>query len=410
MHKPLAIAVALALVPAAHAAEGRFDWLAVSGFGTIGASMTDDDNIAFRYPFQKNAKANQWATDIDSRVGAQFDINRGGTFSGVLQVMGQQREDGDFSFEVEWANAMWTINENWRVRAGRMVTPVFMQSDYQNVGYALIPVRYSPEMSGNYPLSRHDGAEVIFGSELGPGRIQLQAYGGTTRYATSTLEYKADAVYGAAATYTWNDWTFRASATGVKLKVVGSGATSLTTASNIMAAVPSAVCPACAEESKKFADIVEGADGTFFGLGTMYDDGTWYALGEVGIRKASAAIPDTMGYQLLGAYRWRTLTPFVSVSGYKTDSNNQAVLPTSLGALAAGVNGLYESFATDRTTFSVGTRWDFYRNVALKLQADFVDHKYPERQMSGAWPRTTTGPTAYDGKVNLYTATLDFVF
>ena len=70
---------------------------------------------------------------------------------------------------------MWTINDSWRVRAGRMVTPIFMLSDSQNVGYSMVPVRYSREMGDNYPLSRHDGAEVIFGTELGPGRLQVQA-------------------------------------------------------------------------------------------------------------------------------------------------------------------------------------------------------------------------------------------
>ncbi|WP_172202479.1 hypothetical protein [Niveibacterium sp. COAC-50] len=414
MKKRIATAVALALAGPACAADGQFDWLSFSGFGTLGASMTDDKAVGFRLPTQKNVEADEWATDIDSKLGVQLDFNRGGTISGVLQVIGAQRNEGKYEAEVEWANVMWTINENWRVRAGRMVTPVFLQSDSQNVGYSMIPARYTQEMLGNYPLSRHDGAEVIYGREVGAGRLQVQAFGGVTKYSTAAFDFKADAIYGAAATYSIGPWTFRASGTGVNLKVTGQGADNLTAVANGLAAVPSALCANCAEESQKFKDIVEGSGGSFFGLAATYDEGDWFAQAEYGIRNGSAVIPDTSGLMLLGAYRWKTLTPYIGYSYYTTSAPEGQQLtvasasPVSVKGLAAAVNGIYDSFATDRSVITIGTRWDFYRNVALKLQAEFVQHEYENKAMGGSWPRVAG--TTYDGKVNLYTATLDFVF
>lgn len=268
-------------------------------------------------------------------------------------------------------------------------------------------------MAGNYPLSRHDGAEVLFNTELGNGQLQVQGFAGTTRYKTSSLEYKADLVAGAAVTYSTGPFTLRGSATTVDLKVVGSGANTLLTLANLgnPAFVP--ICPNCAGEADKLKAIVDGAGGTFFGLGGTYDDGKWYVQAEYGFRKAEAVVPDTSGYMVLGAYRIQRFTPYLGYSAYATDSNNQAVIaipagaPAQFAALATGYNTLLESFATDRSVFTVGARWDFYRNVALKLQAEFVKHDYPERALAGSWPRTGL---PYDGKTNLYTATLDFVF
>ncbi|MCX9157541.1 hypothetical protein OPU71_15540 [Niveibacterium sp. 24ML] len=415
MRTPISIAVALALAGPAVGQEARFDWLAVSGFGTLATSMTDDPAVGFRMPFQKNVKADTWATDVDSKLGLQFDVNRGGEFSGVLQVVAQQRDKGDYKAEVEWANVMWTINDSWRVRAGRMVTPVFMLSDSQNVGYSMVPVRYAREMGDNYPLSRHDGAEVIFGAELGPGRLQVQAFGGVTSYNTASTSYKADAIFGAAATYSTGPWTFRASGTSVQLKAVGNSANSLSAIATALANPALApLCPNCKEESQNFQDIVDGSSGVFFGLGMSYDEGAFYGHAEYGIRQGSAIVPDTSGLLLLGAYRWRTLTPFISYSMSTTSIDEAPVIATPAGspaafrALAGAVNGVYYGQATDRSAITIGSRWDFYRNVALKVQAEFIEHEYDSIPMGGTWPRVAG--TTYDGKVNLYTASIDFIF
>lgn len=412
MHKRIAIAVGLALCPIAQAADGQFDWLTFSGYGTLGVSSTDDKNVGFHYPNQKNAKADEWATDVDSRLGVQLDFNRGGTVSGVLQVLAMQQDKGEYKAEVQWANVMWTINDSWRVRAGRMVTPVFMQSDYVNVGYSLIPVRYAPEMAGNYPLSRHDGAEVVFGSDLGAGHVQVQGYGGTTRYTIPDAEYKASAIYGGAATYTQGPWTLRGSATGVKIKVVGAAADQIASQAALLTnPLIASGCPACAAEAPRFTNTVDGTKGQFYGLGAAYDEGNWYAQAEYGYREAQdSLLPKTSGWMLLGAYRISAFTPYVQYSGFRTHSVNDFTgTGTGLGALAAqALKDYYGHNRSGRDVFSLGSRWDFYRNVALKAQADFVKHEHADAPFTGVY--VNKDPAAYDGRTNLYTVTLDFVF
>lgn len=411
MKKPIALAVIAALSGGASAADGQFDWLSFSGFGTLAASSTDDKNVGHHFPFQKNYKADQWATDVDTRMGVQLDVNRGGTFSGVLQLTAMQRDKGEFRADVEWANVMWTINEAWRVRVGRMVTPVFMQSDSRFVGYAMIPVRYDQALTDIYALSRHDGAEAIFATGLGGGNLQLQGFAGTSKYRVPGIELEGELIAGGAATYSYGPFTVRGGYTGGKAKVIGAAADQFKTISAALGnPLLAPACPLCAGEQTKFNELTEGFDFSLFSVGGSYDSGNWYAQAEYTSATYTGTLSDTSGYLVLGAYRWGRFTPFISASGLSTSSNNEAVL-TGVGPaapLAAAVNGIYLSHLVDRTTFSVGLRWDFASNVALKIQADMVKHDHPTAPMGGSFPNLS--PAAYDGKVNLYTAALDFIF
>jgi len=58
----------------------------------------------------------------------------------------------------------------------------------------------------------------------------------------------------------------------------------------------------------------------------------------------------------------------------------------------------------DQTTFTLGTRWDFRRNMALKAQVDFV------RGASDSLFLYPISDEAFDGKLNVYSVSLDFVF
>ncbi|HSD37095.1 MAG TPA: hypothetical protein VLC92_06280 [Rhodocyclaceae bacterium] len=413
-HTASALALAISLIGAssARAEDGQFPWLNFSGYGTLGVVKTDDPHVGFQYPNQATSRGNTWNSDVDTRIATQFDINRGGPVSGVLQLMAIQREDGSFKAAVEWANVMWTVNDNWRVRAGRMVTPVFLQSDYRFVGYSLIPGRYSPEMAGNYPLSNHDGAEVIYGTDLGSGHLQLQGYGGTTKFQTASLDLKATYLFGGAATYTTGPYTFRASATSADLKAVGATATDARNLASLLNSAPVAsTCTGCATSAQYFQNATESVKGQFYGLAFAYDEGPWYGQAEYGYRNVDDGIlPRTSGWLMLGAYRYNRFTPFVSYSGFRTHSANEATLSgTGYGAIgAAAVNNLYLSNASNRDVFGVGVRWDFYRNVALKLQAETVKHEHKDAPFTGSY--VNLDPQSYDGRTNLYTATIDFVF
>jgi hypothetical protein len=73
--------------------------------------------------------------------------------------------------------------------------------------------------------------------------------------------------------------------------------------------------------------------------------------------------------------------------------------------LNAGLNSLLEAIA-DQKTVSAGTRWDFAKNVDLKLQ---VDHTHLGVGSSGTLINVQPGFVP-GGTVNLFSAAIDFVW
>lgn len=404
MKRTITVALALAFSGLACASDDQ-DLVALSGFGTFGATRGNDAAIGYRYPFQKNTHPDNWATDMDSRIAAQLDYNKGGKFSGVAQVVGIQRFQGSFKPDLEWFNASWQINDQWRTRVGRMVTPIFMQSDSQNVGYSLIPARYALEMSNVYPVTRHDGADLLYNTQVGEGNLQIQGFAGHTRYKAPTSEYKADLILGATSTYSRGPYTLRGSFTSVDVKIVGSAVSGLNA---IAAGLAANGCSGCADEAERFRKASSGFNTKFYALGASYDEGPWYGQVEYVLRKGEAIASDGHGFVLLGAYRYKNLTPYVS---YSRQKNDKPGAPDSVAAVpiwGAAANSSYQSGDVSRKTKTVGVRWDFAKNIDLKLQAEFMKHDHPTNSMAGVTP-VISGKT-YDGKVAFYTVTIDYIF
>jgi hypothetical protein len=84
-------------------------------------------------------------------------------------------------------------------------------------------------------------------------------------------------------------------------------------------------------------------------------------------------------------------------------------LPPFLAGPATGLNAALNAILSGnpvQNTVSIGTRWDFRKNTALKLQFDHTD--------IGAGSSGTLINTQPDyrpgGKLNVFSATIDFVF
>jgi hypothetical protein len=73
--------------------------------------------------------------------------------------------------------------------------------------------------------------------------------------------------------------------------------------------------------------------------------------------------------------------------------------------LNAGLNAVLATIAIQRT-ISVGTRWDFMKNAAFKVQ---YDHTRIGAGSPGTLINIQPG-FAPGGTVNLFSATIDFVF
>lgn len=112
------------------------------------------------------------------RLGVQWSANPGGRVSGVVQVIAEQQADDEFVPDVEWANIHIEVDHDFNVRAGRMVLPIFMTTEYRKVGFALPWIRPPPEVYGLVPATHVDGIDTSYRFGLGEFTNTLRvAYG-----------------------------------------------------------------------------------------------------------------------------------------------------------------------------------------------------------------------------------------
>ena len=165
-----------------------------------------------------------------------------------------------------------------------------------------------------------------------------------------------------------------------------------------------------AASAARAADALElqGTDVRYYSIGAVYDRGPLLLqLMLSRLSYESEAVRDQDSAMFLAGYRIGEVKPFV---GYSRVRSRRAHLASGLpdtgsGAqLNAALAGVLAQSYADQHTVSLGMRWDFRRDMALKFQADAIrgsdDSIYMVRQETPRW----------NGKTNVFTVALDFVF
>lgn len=299
----------------------------LSGYGTVGAVITDTNEAQFRSNFRQHHGADKSAdVGVDSRLGVQGSVIFNETFSAVGQLLGSRR-DGETGVGVEWFYGEAKLTPNMAVRVGRMVMPTFVFSDSRNVGYAAHWLRAPMEVYDYYPYTSFDGVQANYTSELAGTNVKLTASTGKLHarvFAFGTgFEVKYPKIYAVSAVAERGNFSARVSAvTNEKTELVG---------------LP----------LPQFRD-------TFMGGGLQYDNGKWLAVSEYTVRRNDHGnLIDSDAYYVSSGYRFGTVMPFATYSHFKPRGSTNPI-PTS------------------QYTVSAGARWDAFKNTALKLQADWI--------------------------------------
>jgi hypothetical protein len=350
----------LALLAAAGAQGARAEgpnWT-FSGFGTVGAVMTDTDQAEFHSSTRQSSGARKSPDlGVDSRLGLQANVRFNETFSAVGQLLAEQR-DG-VKAQAEWLYGEANVTSWLKLRVGRMVLPVFLVSDSRNVGYAAHWVRAPIEVYGLYPASSFDGGQAQIRTDWGNTHVTLQGSVGRSKvdahaYGT-TLNAELKNLYSLNLVVERGNWTMRlgdTEARNAELKGLG----------------------------------VPPFDDSFLGAGVGYDNGKLLVQAEyVRRRTTNGGLLDMNGYYATVGYRVGAWTPYGTVGRFEPKGMLLGVSP-STRSLAAGL------------------RWDAFRNVALKAQVESV-------QNNGLnFVNASPGFSATAGKVKVFTLLVDFVF
>jgi hypothetical protein len=146
-----------------------------------------------------------------------------------------------------------------------------------------------------------------------------------------------------------------------------------------------------------------------------YDPGDWFVNIEGGRQRSQSVLGTNVAMAVGAGYRWRNVTPYIGYSTVHAQNENTtaglplAGLPPQLAGAAAALNGgLNQLLITmpEQSTISIGTRWDAYENIALKLQFERVTpHGRSRGTLINPQPAYVSGRT-----INVTSVALDFVF
>jgi len=315
-------------------------------------------------------------------------------FSATVQAMVRRTFNPGFQLDIPVFFVKAELTHDLAVRVGRIQLPVFMSSDYRQVGYSNTWVRPPIEVYGQIPFDSDDGVDVLYRKAIGAADINAQAFYGKTDASLAGTSIQTRKNWGVNASVTLGPLTLRAGRSQSAFTSRSATVTQLLTAVNAAGFTDLANRLNPVNVPFKFTDYAFSLDETHLTI-----------QGEISKAIAGGFVASTDGQYLLAGYRIHKLTPFAMYARQKvTSARTDATIPRigPLLPLALGVDQLIASVGADQHTVSAGLRWDLHESVDLKMQIDRVS---PEG--NGLFFNIRPG---FHGPVTVASMTLDFVF
>lgn len=388
-------------------APKRFE---LSGFGTLGVARTNTNETQFtRDQTQQRGIDKSLSAKLDSALGVQAYFHVTDTLEFVTQAISRYGTHGDHRPEVSWAFAKYNINPNLSVRAGRMGTEFYLLADSRHVGYSYLTVRPSVDFFGQLAFHYVDGADLTGTVPLGDGLLKGKVFAGRSHelapIANEFLSLRGNPMAGGYVDYQEGHWQWRATVAQMTFK-------------HDLPAPVSALRDGLYQAGAFFPSATAAADAIglkdktsrFYSVGGVYDRGPLQVqLMLSQMRHESMIYQNSQGGYLLAAYRIGQVTPF---AGYSWTKSQERALSSGLPPGFSVdtdmlINGLAASLArvhSDQHTYTLGARWDFRQDMALKAQVDVIRGT---PQSIFLYPSNTRN---FDGKLNVFSLALDFVF
>lgn len=391
-------------------AENEMRW-SVTGFGTFGLAGTDTDEVGFfRSTTQAQDLTDSWGITTDSLLGLQLDVDINSELHATVQWVARDHVGDFFEQNLDWAFLRWNISETSNIRAGRLGADLFLLSDYRNVGYAYPWMRPPHEFYSSLALSHFDGFDLNHKIYFDNDALSIKVFAGYSfNQIPSAFPESVDLespLVGGSIKFESGSWTTRTGYAYLRL-VTDVPNERLVNALNdplVNQGLPN-INQVIPHLSLKDTDV------HYYSLGSAYDDGTWIAQAELSYIDAERNFfPDSVNAYLSVGKRISSVTLY-SLLGISRSFQKDVYIPTpiypspQLQQLHYSVNRAINKNGIDEKSASLGLRWDFHPNFALKTQ---WSHYWIGANGSQFWQ----DPTAKEQsrQVNVWSFGIDFIF
>ena len=285
--------------------------------------------------------------DQESLIGFQIKKDFSQTLSATAQLVSRALNPNDGSRPtIDWAYLTWqpSADSSWTFQAGKFRIPLYYYSDFLYIGYAYPWVRPAPDVYG-WPIYSYNGGNVSYRTQLGASDWAATVLAWTGSYTQKNDAYDTKIYYTTPTHESWKN-------------IYGASVT----ANNGIFDVRGMMMW---YKDSLWQDNPDGTRNTFIdsqatrimGVSANMDYKNWLVKAEVDRYEqidASKGLNNVYKYALVGVgYQYGAWLPMYTVSRYRT--------------ITEPIEG--------RDTQNVSLRWDFRKNMALKVQYDISKDK-----------------------------------
>lgn len=179
------------------------------GFFTTGLAVTDS-KVSYRDGVNRKARV---AEETYLGLNLSKEINSEWRVAG--QILGRAGE-ADTAAKVDWAFVTYEPNSQYDIVLGKQMIPIWMISEYIDVGRAYPWAEPPEEVYSLFPLKSFTGAAAAYHLALGESVLTLQPYGGDVIYETSPSapttisKIRGDNMFGLSLEWKWGQSLLRA--------------------------------------------------------------------------------------------------------------------------------------------------------------------------------------------------------
>jgi len=380
-------------------AVADIDSFQVNGFGTIGMTYQNNEDIIYT-PSWRYDRGTDGTISIqnDSRFGLQLDWQASEkidfTLQGTVDCKGAN---------LEWANIKYTIDDHHDIKIGQMRFPTAMYSDILKVSYSYNWVRLPEDVYGILPLTSYVGAEYNYRNQYADTDYHLKLYLGHSEdtmigsqdIGDYTIEL--DHLFGINLSFTKDSLHIRVGYTHTKISIENTRVNQYfdQLLSNHRLSPDLKALLDYYDPRSKATD--------YLSFGFKYDQKQWYLLGEYVWINMNNIISDNYAGYLSAGYHFGAWTPHITYSEVTGTSNYTK--PVNDPLMDDALKEMSQRTMTTQSHITLGVRYDWRENVALKLQYDHIEEENKGRGISIHKELPYRPET-----INLISLSMDFIF
>ena len=341
--------------------------------------------------------------DNDSKFGLQITADVFEDMQAVAQVLATGADE-NYDMDVEWAYLDYSINNNVSLRGGKVKEPVFLISDYFEVGYAYPWIRPPEEVYNNNPINTIVGMEALFTAQYGRTTVIFQPYLGSNSEAVpgynGAVTFDATNFFGAAIQVSSPSFTFQASTLKTDVSTVGYIPVNagVFEGNPFNGPQPGTSTSPPTPSPLPYLNASASGEAELSSVGFSFDISNFVGYAEYVTRDISGSVeglfPDQDGWYATFGYRAGKFLPHITVASVEADP-----LPLSAGA----------SQGNTQDSLTLGLRYEVNDSAAFKFEYKAIELD-ADTFSNGFFTGEVSSGLATEDKASVLSVALDVIF